>query len=405
MRKKRVLIFSLDYLPGIISGAEEALQEVTDRIDDIEWHMITLYYDSTVPRVQKIGNVVVHYVGIFGKPNATLQERKHMPLHLNKFYFQFAAAFHAIRLHRKHKYDAIWSMMAHSTGVPAVLFKWWYPNVPYLLTLEEGDPPEEIERTVRPVWYIWKHCFTKATHIQSISHFLAGWAKRRGATCPIEIIRNGANQESITPDFTKEDVLSLAHELGKKDGEVWLVNTARLVQQKGFDTTMRALLLLPPHIKLLVVGGGPDEKKLKDLVKELKLEDRVIFTGQVDRDVVSKYRLVGDIFVGPSRSEGLGNAFLSAMASRMPVIATQVGGIADFLFDKERNPDVEPTGYAVDVDSPEQIAEKVRYILSHKEETEIITARAREMIIDEYNWDTVAKKIKVIFDTMTTQKS
>lgn len=49
---KRILIFSLDYLPGTISGAEAAIQEITDRMspEEIEFHMVTLYYDSAVPR-------------------------------------------------------------------------------------------------------------------------------------------------------------------------------------------------------------------------------------------------------------------------------------------------------------------------------------------------------------------
>src|SRR5690606_21314723 len=129
--------------------------------------------------------------------------------------------------------------------------------------------------------------------------FLASWARDMGYTGRIEIIRNGANPESIKPTFKESDVIALKERLGKKEGDVYLVNTARLVHQKGFDTTIRALLLLPAHIKLLVVGGGPDEDMLKDLVKELRLEERVVFTGQVDRDVVTQYRFAGDIFVGP----------------------------------------------------------------------------------------------------------
>ena len=64
---KKVLIFSLDYLPGAISGAEAAIEEITKRIspDDYEFHMVTLYYDSVVPRVGKIGNVLIHRVGLF----------------------------------------------------------------------------------------------------------------------------------------------------------------------------------------------------------------------------------------------------------------------------------------------------------------------------------------------------
>ncbi len=402
--KKKVLIFTLDYLPGIISGAEEALKEVTDRLPEIEWHMVTLYYDSAVPRTQQIGNVFVHYVGLFGKPQATLAERKQFPLHLNKYYFQFAAAMKGWQLHRQHRFDAAWAMMAHSTGVPAVLFSWLSPKVPYLLTLEEGDPPEHIERMVRPLWFIWKRCFTGAKAIYAISEFLAAWARRRGATCPIHIIRNGANPESIHPNFTPEDVRSLAESLGKQPGEVWLVNTARLVHQKGYETSIDALTLLPSHIKLLIVGGGPDEQHLRAYAASRHLADRVIFTGQVDRDVVSTYRLVGDIFVGPSRSEGLGNAFLSAMASEIPVIATQVGGLADFIFDRERNPGVPATAFAVDPDQPEQIAAQVTYILDHQAEVKETTARAKAMVLVEYDWDIVAGRVKEVLGGLMRDK-
>jgi glycosyltransferase involved in cell wall biosynthesis len=401
---KKILIFSLDYLPGTISGAEAAIQEITDRIspEEIEFHMVTLYYDSTVPRVGKIGNVLIHRVGLFGKPNASLEERRKFPLHYNKHWFQFAAAWKATWLHYRYRYDGIWSVMAHGTGVPTSIFKFLHPKVKYALTLQEGDPPEHIERIMRPVWFWFRRAFTEATVIQPISEFLGTWARKMGYTGDIEIIRNGANPESIKPTFDLSEVETLKKKLGKKDGEIYLVNTARLVHQKGFDTTIRALLFLPSHIKLLVVGGGPDEAMLKDLTKELKLEDRVIFTGQIDRKEVTQYRIASDIFVGPSRSEGLGNAFLSAMACRMPVVATQVGGIADFLFDSKRNLGKGTTGWAVDPDSPEQIAEAVKEILANPERVREVTDRARKMVEEEYDWDLVAKKMKEkVFERIT----
>jgi glycosyltransferase involved in cell wall biosynthesis len=402
---KRILIFSLDYLPGTISGAEAAIQEITNRIspEEIEFHMVTLYYDSTVERVGKIGNVLIHRVGLFGKPHASLEERRKFPLHYNKHYFQFAAGIKAYFLNRKYKYDAAWAMMAHGTGVPVSIFN-ILTGVPYVLTLQEGDAPEYIERTMRPLWPLFKRAFTHAFVIQSISEFLASWARRMGHKKNIEIVRNGANPESIKPSFNQSEVEILKKKLGKKEGDIYLVNTARLVNQKGFDTTIRALLLLPFHFKLLIVGGGPDEEMLQKLTAELRLEDRVIFTGQIDRSEVSKYRFAGDIFVGPSRSEGLGNAFLSAMACRMPVVATQVGGIADFLFDAKRNPDKGTTGWAVDPDSPEQIAEAVTEICAHPEIVKEVTDRARKMVEQEYDWDIVAKKMKEkIFDPLTNK--
>ena len=400
---KKILIFSLDYLPGTISGAEEAIQEITKRInpEEIEFHMVTLYYDSTVPRVGKIGNVLIHRVGLFGEPHASLEERRQFPLHYNKHYFQFAAAIRAFFLHRTYHYDGAWAMMAHGTGVPVSLFN-ILTGVPYALTLQEGDPPEYIERTMKPLWPLFKRAFTHAKVLQPISYFLADWAERMGYTGVPLIIRNGANPESIQPTFDMEEVESLKVKLGKKAGDIFLVNTARLVHQKGFDTTIRSLTFLPTHIKLLVVGGGPNNAMLKSLVGELGLGERVIFTGQIERSEVTKYRFAGDIFVGPSRSEGLGNAFLSAMACRLPVIATQVGGIADFLFDAKRNPEKGTTGWAVDPESHEQIAEAVRDILAHPEKVRDVTERAREMVVAEYDWDIVAKRMQCeVFEKIT----
>jgi glycosyltransferase involved in cell wall biosynthesis len=392
---KKILIFSLDYLPGTISGAEAAIQEITDRIspEDIEFHMVTLYYDSTVPRVQKIGNVLIHRVGIWSKPNASLEARRKFPLHYNKHFFQIAAGIKAYFLHKKYNYDGAWAVMAHGTGVPVSIFN-ILTGVPYALTLQEGDPPEYIEQTMRPLWPLFKRAFTHARIVQPISTFLGAWATRMGFRGATMIVRNGANPESLSPSFDIHEVEALKAKLGKKEGEIYLVNTARLVHQKGFDTTIRALLLLPAYIKLLIVGGGPDEDKLQALVKELRLTERVIFTGQIDRKEVTPYRMAADIFVGPSRSEGLGNAFLSAMACRLPVIATQVGGIADFLFDAKRNLEVGTTGWAVDPDSPEQIAERVKEILANPEGVREVVERARKMMEEEYDWDMVARKME-----------
>src|SRR5690606_17235156 len=126
-------------------------------------------------------------------------------------------------------------------AVPTTIFKFLNPNVPYVLTLQEGDPPAHIERVMKPVWPLFKRGFVNATVIQSISEFLASWARDMGYTGRIEIIRNGANPESIKPTFKESDVIALKERLGKKEGDVYLVNTARLVHQKGFDTTIRAL--------------------------------------------------------------------------------------------------------------------------------------------------------------------
>ena len=82
------------------------------------------------------------------------------------------------------------------------------------------------------------------------------------------------------------------------------------------------------------------------------------------------------------------------MASRLPMVLTQEGGIADYLFDEKRNPGVSATGWAVDKDSPEQIAEAVQDILKNPEKVKRITDTARKMVEEKYDWDIIARQMR-----------
>jgi glycosyltransferase involved in cell wall biosynthesis len=236
---------------------------------------------------------------------------------------------------------------------------------------------------MKPLWPLFTRAFTLADVVQPISKFLAEWARRRGVPDDrIVLVHNGANPRDLADDTDPSAVAELQQKLGKRAGDIWLVNTARLVNQKANDDTIRALASLPDNVKLLLVGDGPEELPLRSLAAELQLSDRVMFTGKVDRSQVTLYRRASDIFVGPSRSEGLGNAFLSAMASRLPVVATREGGLDEFIS--------EDTAWPVEKDSPEQIAAAVRNILGHPDHVREITDRARALVEREYNWDAVA---------------
>jgi glycosyltransferase involved in cell wall biosynthesis len=381
---KRILIFSLAYYPSFVSGAEAAIKEITDRIDpaDIEFHMVTLLFESTAPREEYIGHVHVHRVGIGGA-------------YLSKILFIPLASLKAMSLNRKLHFDALWSMMTYML-FPVAIAKILGLKIPHALTLQDGDPYEKVfERPfIKPIAPLLDYGFRTAGAVQVISTYLGTWPPKRGYTGTIELIRNGANPRDLQESATPSEVEELKQKLGKKSGDIWLVNTARLVYQKGNDDTIRALKILPDNVKLLIVGGGPDEEMLKNISKELGLQDRVIFTGNVDRSVVTNYRKASDIFVGPSRSEGLGNAFLSAMASKLPVVTTQMGGLADFVFDAKRNPDKKTTAWAVDPDNSEQIADAVKDILANPEKVKEVTENAREMVLQEYNWDIVAKNMR-----------
>src|SRR3989338_9006895 len=136
MSAKKVLIFSLAYLP-YAGGAELALRQITDRVDDIEFDCIALRFDRNLPRVERIGNITVYRIG-FSKRKPTARDLMQFPLYLTKVFFAFSALVKALFLHRARHYDALWAMMSYA-GIPAALFKVRYPKMPFLLTLQEGD--------------------------------------------------------------------------------------------------------------------------------------------------------------------------------------------------------------------------------------------------------------------------
>ncbi len=382
---KRILIFSLAYYPNNVSGAEVAIREITDRTDpsDVSFELITLLFDPTQPRVETVGNVTVHRVGVGST-------------YISKILFIPLAALAARRLHRRAPFDSMWAMMTYML-FPTVLARLIGVRVPYALTLQDGDTYEKVfERWfIAPLTPVLDYGFRHATVIQAISSYLATWPRLRNASVPVEIVHNGGNPNDFAEErITDAERLRARVDLGVAKTDVLLGNTARLVFQKGWEDTIRALTLLPRHTKLLVVGSGPEEQLYQTLVTELGLQERVLFVGQVDRSLVTTYRRMLDIFVMPSRSEGLGNAGISAMASRIPVVATQVGGLADFVFDRAHNPDRLPTGWVVDADNPEHIAAAVMDIMEHPDQVRVVVDTAHEMVCQKFRWESITQDMR-----------
>ena len=383
---KKILIFSLAYYPRHVSGAEIAIKEITDRIDDIEFHMVTLRFSPSDAREEKIGNVQIHRVGSFS--------------YFSKMFFPIAAATKARALHRSLRFDALWAMMTYML-LPVVTAKFLGVRVPHILTLQDGDPYEKVFGRLRilPFLPLLDYGFRTVALVQTISTYLREWPARRGYRGEVILIPNGASAESSL-QYPQGEVDALKHTLGKQDDHVFLLSIGRLVHQKAIDDIIRALPLLPRQVRLLAVGDGPDLPMLKQLVRKLGVEARVIFAGYTtDRNLTAKYRRISDIFVLPSRSEGQGISFMSSMASGLPIIATQEGGIADFLFDAKRNPEKPTTGWAVDKNSPAQIAEAVEDILAHPEKVKIAVDNAKRLVEQDYNWDTIARDMRQkVFD-------
>ncbi len=111
----------------------------------------------------------------------------------------------------------------------------------------------------------------------------------------------------------------------------------------------------------------------------------------MSNELLPTHLSMADIFVRPSLSEGLGTAFLEAMAAGLPIIGTPVGGIPDFLKDGE-------TGLFCKVANPKDLAEKIVRILKDEQLREKITENARALLAEKYDWDIIANKFAQIYE-------
>jgi len=373
----RILIFSMTYLP-YVGGAELAIKEITDRIDNIEFDLITARLDKKNKSIERIGSCNIYRVG--------------QGWFLDKYLYPFLAYYQAQKLHQKRNYQIVQAVMAFYAGFAALLFKKKYPKVKYLLTMQSGDSSFFI--WIRTWWwYFWyRQIYSKADYIQVISSYLKKRARFYGYQGSIEIIPNGVDLNI----FKKISwPVSLAQKIGLSEEDQIVIISSRLAKKNGLNDLIKAIKKIP--VKLLLLGSGPEKNRLKQLVKNLNLTDKVVFIGQIPHQDLPYYLALADVFVRPSLSEGLGSAFLEAMACQLPVVATPVGGIVDFLEDGR-------TGLYCQPKNPRDIAEKIKILIDNKELREKIIENSLVMVRQEYNWDQISQKIESIYHKLIYDK-
>ncbi|MBI5222632.1 MAG: glycosyltransferase family 4 protein [Candidatus Magasanikbacteria bacterium] len=390
--KKRILIFSTAYFP-FVGGAEVAVKEITGRITDVGFVMITSKLDPKLPRVEKVGNIEVHRMG---KGNCW-----------DKYRLIWQGPRYASNLGH---FNAIWGIMASYAGFAALRYKKG-KNTPFLLTLQEGDSRWQIYKHVWWCWPYFKQIFKRADKIQAISNYLADWAKKMGAKCEVEVVPNGVDLEKfqITNDKLqtniKYQISNIKKQLNISENDKIVITVSRLVKKNGVEDLIKAIKILNipaspagrqypiSSTHFLIAGEGELKNKLVKLVNCLGLVDRVHFLGHVNHEELPKYLWASDVFCRPSLSEGLGSAFLEAMAAGLPIVGANVGGIPDFLKDNE-------TGLFCKVEDPKDISENIKEILGDINLREKLIANGKQLVQEKYDWNLIASKMKNIFDSL-----
>ena len=167
--------------------------------------------------------------------------------------------------------------------------------------------------------------------------------------------------------FNPKNKSLFKEELGLEDDKPIILFVGNLVPQKGVKYLIKAKKYIKTDSYLLIVGSGPLLRELKAIVENEDLKD-VIFIGS--RDDVEMIMPQSDVVVLPSISESFGIVILEAMASGVPVVATNVGGIPEIV--------TNDVGIVVEPRDPRAIANSVDHILSNPQLKREFGIKARE---------------------------
>ncbi|MCJ8321267.1 MAG: glycosyltransferase, exosortase A system-associated [Colwellia sp.] len=224
-------------------------------------------------------------------------------------------------------------------------------------TCKEDDLRYRLTRKMET--HVVKHADAVTTICQGLkSDLIARGFKKEKFT----VIANAVNIEQF--DIIKEKNSELEQELGLADCQV-LGFLGSFYGYEGLDLLIAALpevLIINPKVRLLLVGGGPQEQRLKQQVILLGLEGKVIFTGRVPHNEVGNYYSLVDLLVYPRKKMRLTELVtplkpLEAMAQGKLVLASDVGGHKELITDNEN-------GFLFEADNMDHLAQRIIDILS-----------------------------------------
>jgi len=205
-----------------------------------------------------------------------------------------------------------------------------------------------------------------------VTHGPQDYERIKKLTAKVTSIPSWVDTEMFEP-VSKDKVKQLKKELlGVEEDVKAMLFVGRLHPMKNIETLFYAykkVLETHRNVILAVVGTGPEGNKYRKLVERLGLIDKVKFLGYVPHEQIAKYYNVADVYVLTSLWEEWSNTIMEAMASGVPVIATNVGGNPRLVTENE-------TGFLVPPKSPHVLAEKIRYVLDHSNEMEKIASNA-----------------------------
>ncbi|MGE5533873.1 MAG: glycosyltransferase family 4 protein [Bacillota bacterium] len=234
-----------------------------------------------------------------------------------------------------------------------------------------------------------KQTLKKANLVTSVSHKVAEELEQyyHVKKDSVVTIGNGVDTRHFFPPDSRSKKLNILYSgrLGYRKGLVDLVKSAELIIPKH------------PEVNFVFAGKGPFEHALKTLVESSGYKEHFQFLGFVESKELLQCYQSASMFVLPSHYEGLPTVLLEAMASGLPVIATDVGGVKDVVLHGKN-------GLIIPVKDSKAIAYAILRLLDEPELRLAMGKFARETIENHYDWSMIANSVVSCYQRLDVNK-
>lgn len=365
----RVLIVNSEY-PPIGGGAGNASAHIARELVGLghEVTVLTAGYRGLPARQEDSGVRVVRLPGLRRKPDRSTV--------LEQSLFALSATLLGLPTLLHFKPQIALAFFGAPSGL--VTLAWGLSfALPYIVCLRGGDVPGfrpydfgRYHRTLAPLLRrVWRRAAAVVANSQGLRDLGLAFEPK----VPIVVIPNGVNLDRF-----------------KVDHRIWqpprLLFVGRIVYQKGLDLLLNALAgMKATEWTLDMVGDGPRTEKLRTQAAQLGISERVRFAGWQTGAALARFYAEANLFVYPSRHEGMPNAVLEAMASGLPVLASRIAGNEELVAQGE-------TGFLVPPEDVPALQSALAALLADEKNLQRMGAAARQKAEAQYSWRSVGEE-------------
>lgn len=304
----RVLMLNYEYPPlgGGTAVANEYLLKEFAKQPNLKLDLVTSSAD--IYRRERFSKNINIYRLNIGKKN----KRLHQQTMINLISYFIHSTIYTLK-HKKN-YDLIHAFSGLPGSITAYL-----SGLPYIISFRGAEEPgyeSRLDLLLKIIKPILALIYSRSKKLDANSQYLKNLVLKSFPGLKIKVINNGVDRRFFYP-------------AKRKPSRPVIICTSRFGARKGVEYLVKAMpqiIKFFPRIKLLLVGSGVEKNNLSNLIARLKIKKHVILKGIVNHRQLAKLYRSSRLFVLPSLSESQSNSLLEALATGLPVVATNIGG-------------------------------------------------------------------------------